>query len=89
VLDRPGQLENGCGRVARARREEIGDMFGWIVIITVTALIVVGTFAKLVQIVTGRAWCKFCSRSLPSGIGTCPSCEQTQPWADPGAKRAA
>jgi len=56
-------------------------MLGWIVIVTVMAFIALGTAAKLVQILTGRAWCTFCKRSLHSGVSTCPSCEQTQPWA--------
>jgi hypothetical protein len=61
-------------------------MLGWIVIITVTALIVVGTLAKFVQIVTGRAWCRFCQRTLHSGTEACPRCLQVQPWADPSHK---
>jgi hypothetical protein len=61
-------------------------MFGWILIITVTALILLGTLGKLVQILSGRAWCTFCKRSLQSGVSTCPSCEQAQPWADPSYK---
>jgi hypothetical protein len=57
-------------------------VFGWIVIIAVTALIVVGTLAKFVQIVSGRAWCRFCRRTLQSGATTCPTCDRTQPWAE-------
>ena len=59
-------------------------MFAWALIIVATSFIVVGAMAKLVQIVTGRAWCSGCRRTLHTGTTICPGCEQTQPWAGTG-----